>query len=118
MLELETEGGVSGRAVRYRANHTALMRGMAGIGFEAYLAPEDQSYIITTFRYPKHPRFRFEDFYARLSELGFIIYPGKLTAEPCFRVGTIGHLSPPDIEALLKEMRRVLEEMGVTAVTA
>jgi 2-aminoethylphosphonate-pyruvate transaminase len=118
LLELETEGGASGRAVRYRANHTALMRGMAGMGFEAYLAPEDQSYIITTFRYPRHPRFRFEDFYARLSELGFIIYPGKLTAEPCFRVGTIGQLSPPDVEALLKEMRRVLEEMGVAPVTA
>jgi 2-aminoethylphosphonate-pyruvate transaminase len=118
LLELETEGGVSGRAVRYRANHTALMRGMAGIGFETYLAPEDQSYIITTFRYPKHLRFGFEDFYARLSELGFIIYPGKLTAEPCFRVGTIGHLSPPDVEALLKAMRCVLEEMGVAFVTA
>lgn len=118
LLELETEGGVSGRAVRYRANHAALMRGMVGMGFEAYLAPEDQSYIITTFRYPKHPPFRFEDFYARLSELGFVIYPGKLTAEPCFRVGTIGHLSPSDVEALLAAMRRVLEETGVAPVTA
>lgn len=117
LLELETEGGVSGRAMRYRANHTALMRGMVGMGFEAYLAPEDQSYIITTFHYPKHPRFRFEEFYAQLSELGFIIYPGKLTAEPCFRVGNIGRLSPPDVEALLREMRRVLEEMGVAPVT-
>jgi 2-aminoethylphosphonate-pyruvate transaminase len=45
--------------------------------------------------------------------LGFIIYPGKLTAEPCFRIGTIGHLFPPDIEALLTAIRRVLEEMGV-----
>jgi 2-aminoethylphosphonate-pyruvate transaminase len=50
--------------------------------------------------------------------LGFIIYPGKLTAEPCFRVGTIGHLYPPDVEALLTAMRRVLEEMGVAPVTA
>jgi 2-aminoethylphosphonate-pyruvate transaminase len=118
LLELEAEGGVAGRSARYRANHTALMRGMAEVGFEAYLAPEDQSSIITAFRYPEHPRFRFEDFYARLSELGFIIYPGKLTAEPCFRVGTIGHLYPPDVEALLTAMRRVLEEMGVAPVTA
>jgi 2-aminoethylphosphonate-pyruvate transaminase len=83
------------------------------LGFEAYLLPEDQSYIITTFRYPDRPQFRFEEFYARLSELGFIIYPGKLTAAPCFRIGTIGRLSPPDIQALLAAMRRVLEEMAV-----
>jgi len=114
LLELETEGGVAGRAARYRTNHAVLMRGMAELGFEAYLAPQDQSYIITAFRYPEHPRFRFEDFYGRLSELGFLIYPGKLTSEPCFRIGTIGRLSPPDIDALLSGVRRVLQEMRVT----
>src|SRR5271157_3573970 len=87
LVELESEGGVSGRAARYAANHTVLMRGMAELGFEAYLAPEDQSHIITTFRYPRHPQFRFEEFYGLLSELGFIIYPGKLTTEPCFVSG-------------------------------
>jgi 2-aminoethylphosphonate-pyruvate transaminase len=113
LRELEAEGGVAGRSARYRANHTALMRGMADLGFEAYLSPEDQSPIITTFCYPEHPQFRFEEFYARLSQLGFIIYPGKLTAEPCFRIGTIGHLFPTDIEALLMAIRRVLREIGV-----
>jgi len=87
LLELEAEGGVAGRSARYQANHTVLMRGMAELGFEAYLAPEDQSHIITTFRYPRHPQFRFEEFYGLLSELGFIIYPGKLTTEPCFVSG-------------------------------
>ncbi|SPE39455.1 2-aminoethylphosphonate--pyruvate transaminase [Candidatus Sulfopaludibacter sp. SbA3] len=113
LLELEAEEGVAGRAARYGANHARLMRGMSELDFEAYLAPEDQSDVITTFRYPQHPGFRFEEFYQRLSDLGFIIYPGKLTAEPCFRIGTIGRLSLPDIDALLTAMRRVLEEMGV-----
>jgi 2-aminoethylphosphonate-pyruvate transaminase len=110
LLELEEEGGVAGRAARYRANH-----GAAALGLDAYLAPENQSYIITTFRYPQHPGFRFEEFYGRLSEAGFLIYPGKLTEEPCFRVGTIGRLFPPDIEALVAAMRLVLAEMGVAA---
>ena len=113
LLELDAEGGVAGRAARYGANHEALMRGTAELGLEAYLSAQDQSYIITTFRYPRHPAFRFEDFYQRLSDLGFLIYPGKLTEEPCFRIGTIGRLSPPDIEALLAAMRRVLEEMEI-----
>jgi 2-aminoethylphosphonate-pyruvate transaminase len=115
LIELEGEGGVEGRAARYGANHATLMRGMAELGFEAYLAPADQSYIITAFRYPEDPRFRFEEFYSRLSDLGFIIYPGKLSQEACFRIGTIGRLSPHDIDALLDGMRRVLAEMGVAA---
>jgi 2-aminoethylphosphonate-pyruvate transaminase len=118
LLELEAEGGVAGRAARYRANHDELMRGMAEMGLQAYLEPADQSYIISTFRYPKDSRFRFEEFYGRLSDRGFLIYPGKLTEEPCFRVGTIGRLSPPDIAALLTAMRRVLEEMGVLSFSA
>lgn len=113
LVELEAEGGSAGRAARYRTNHTALMRGMTEIGFETYLAPEDLSFIITTFRYPQHPRFCFEQFYQRLSEQGFVIYPGKLTAEPCFRIGTIGRLFALDIEALLEAIHRVLKEMGI-----
>jgi 2-aminoethylphosphonate-pyruvate transaminase len=113
LMELEAEGGVAGRAARYGANHATLMRGMAELGFDAYLAPADQSYIITAFRYPDDPRFRFEELYTRLSDLGFIIYPGKLSQEACFRIGTIGRLSPHDIDALLDAMRRVLAGMGV-----
>src|SRR5215472_5097928 len=42
LIELEAEGGVAGRAARYGANHATLMRGMAELGFAAYLAPADQ----------------------------------------------------------------------------
>ena len=82
LLELEAEGAGCGRAARYRRNHEVLTRGMAQRGFIAYLAAEDQSYIITTYRYPTEPWFNFEEFYSSLSDLGFIIYPGKLSQEP------------------------------------
>jgi len=117
LVELEAEGGVPGRATRYGANHAALMGGMAALGFQAYLAPEAQSCIITAFRYPEHPSFRFEEFYARLSDMGFVIYPGKLTEEACFRIGTIGRLFPPDVHALLAAMRCVLGEMGYSPIS-
>lgn len=57
--------------------------------------------------------FRFEQFYELLSERGCVIYPGKLTTEPCFRVGSIGHISVHDIRSLLEAVRDVLSEMGV-----
>jgi 2-aminoethylphosphonate-pyruvate transaminase len=102
LLELEAEGGVHGRAARYACNHATLAKGMAEMGFELYLAPEDQSYIITTYRYPSNPGFSFDAFYGHLSEMGFLIYPGKLSQEPCFRIGTIGRLDFTDIGRLLE----------------
>ena len=111
LIELDAEGGVAGRAARYAANHRALMLGAEELGLEPYLAPEDQGYIITTFRYP-NSGFRFDEFYRRLSDRGFLIYPGKLTREPCFRIGTIGRLHPRQIVQLLDAMRAVLSEIG------
>jgi 2-aminoethylphosphonate-pyruvate transaminase len=110
LIELDAEGGVAGRAARYRRNQEVLAKGMEAMGFEPYLAPEDQSYIITTYRYPTDPEFRFEDFYARLSEMGFVIYPGKLSQEPCFRIGTIGRLGVGEIEALLAAVKEIRGE--------
>lgn len=78
-----------------------LAEGMAALGFEPYLSSEDQSWIITTYRYPADPGFSFEDFYSELSELGFVIYPGKLSQAPCFRIGTIGRLNAEDVKGLL-----------------
>ena len=113
LREFNAEGGVRGRGARYRSNHVALMRGMRELGFETYLAPEDASHIITTFRYPANPQFKYEALYRKLSEGGFIIYPGKLSDEPTFRIGTIGALYPRNIEALVEKIGLVLEEMGV-----
>jgi 2-aminoethylphosphonate-pyruvate transaminase len=107
LRELDEEGGVEGRATRYCRNHQVLTEGMAAMGFQPYLAPEDQSYIITTYRYPANPEFRFEEFYSRLSEMGFVIYPGKLGKEPCFRIGTIGRIGVAEIEGLLAAVRRI-----------
>ena len=47
-----------------------------------------------------------------------IIYPGKLAQEDSFRIGTIGHLFPANIESLLAAIRDVLAEMGVAVPLA
>ncbi|MBV8207111.1 MAG: 2-aminoethylphosphonate--pyruvate transaminase [Acidobacteria bacterium] len=118
LRELREEGGVESRAARYAANHQALMHGMGALGFETYLAPHHQSHIITSFRYPLHPRFDFPEFYGRLSELGFVIYPGKVSHADCFRIGTIGHLFPHDMEALVGAIRQVLAGMQIDSARA
>jgi len=107
LLELEAEGGVPGRAARYRRNQELLVKGMVAMGFEAYLAPEDRSYIITTYRYPADLEFRFEEFYQQLSEAGCVIYPGKLSQEACFRIGTIGRIFEADVQRLLNAIAAI-----------
>lgn len=113
LAELDAEGGVSGRAERYRRNHETLVRGMRELGFREYLAPDVQGYIITSFHYPTHPSFDFETFYGLLNERGFVIYPGKVSDADCFRIGTIGQVTPDDIERLLSAVAEVLQEMRI-----
>jgi 2-aminoethylphosphonate-pyruvate transaminase len=113
LLELEAEGGVEGRAARYRANHQTLVAGMRELGFQEYLRPEDQGYIITSFRYPAHPNFDFDQFYRRLNEQNYVIYPGKVSDADCFRIGSIGRISIADVRGLLAAIRETLVEMEI-----
>jgi 2-aminoethylphosphonate-pyruvate transaminase len=114
LLELEAEGGVAGRGARYQQNHQALTEGMTALGFRPYLNADVQSYIITSYNYPDHPNFDFEQFYRALSERGFVIYPGKLTQADCFRLGNIGRMYPEQMRALVDAIGDVLQEMEIT----
>jgi 2-aminoethylphosphonate-pyruvate transaminase len=111
--ELHSEGGVAGRGERYRANSETLRRGMRNFGFAEYVPLPLQSYIITSFRYPADTRFDFAEFYNRLSEKGFVIYPGKVSDANCFRIGTIGRIFSSDVSALLRAVGQVIADMGL-----
>jgi 2-aminoethylphosphonate-pyruvate transaminase len=91
---------------------------MGELGFDAYLSAEHRSDIITAFRFPTHANFDFPAFYRRLSELGFVIYPGKVSNADCFRIGTIGHIFPEDVRALLAAIRSTLAEMRIDSAHA
>ncbi len=114
LAELEAEGGVAARHARYKANYETLVAGMRAMGFEEYLAPEDQGVIITSFRFPKDPNFTFEKFYEGLNERDYVIYPGKVSSADCFRIGNIGRIFEPDVKDLLAAIRDVIDEMDVT----
>lgn len=113
LTELQTEGGVDGRAERYQKNYKTLMAGMRQMGFKEYLAPQNQGYIITSFRYPQDKNFCFEKFYELLNERDFVIYPGKVSDADCFRIGTIGRVFESDIKALLTAVDEVIKKMNV-----
>lgn len=111
--ELQEEGGIKGRGNRYAENHRVLLEGMTKLGFQPYVDPDRQSYIITSFHYPDDPNFDFDAFYQQLSEKGFVIYPGKVGDADCFRMGSIGRLYPSDMHNLLTAVSETLAALGV-----
>ncbi|MFP6872633.1 MAG: hypothetical protein VCA55_03910 [Verrucomicrobiales bacterium] len=113
LCELQAEGGVEGRVSRYRENYEVLVAGMREMGVPEYLRPELQGTIITAFRHSNHPRFEFDEFYTRLNDKGFVIYPGKVLSADCFRIGSIGRLFECDIHALLAAIRSTLSELHI-----
>jgi len=106
-------GGVAGRNQRYSDNCKILVEGMRELGFETLLPSELQAPIIVTFKMPADPAFVFDDFYDRLKDEGYVIYPGKLTVAPSFRIGCIGNLSKTEMDSAMATIRRVLNDMGV-----
>lgn len=100
LKELDAEGGAAARGARYAASNQRLRDGMEALGFKAYISPEHQGPIITTFFYPNEG-FCFKDLYAELKKAGYVIYPGKLTERETFRLGNIGEIYDEDVERIL-----------------
>jgi 2-aminoethylphosphonate-pyruvate transaminase len=111
--EFDQEGGVVGRGKRYRENLGILLSGMRELGFAPLLPDSLQAPIIVTFHMPADPAFDFQKFYAKLSEKGFLIYPGKLTVADSFRIGCIGRLGAKDMRDALAAIKGAMAEMGV-----
>jgi 2-aminoethylphosphonate-pyruvate transaminase len=118
LTEFLAEGGQPGRGKRYAENCRVLIEGMRALGFEPLLPAQLQAPIIVTFRMPADPRFKFQEFYDRLKERGYVIYPGKLTVADSFRIGCIGRLYPEHMRGALAAIRDILEDMGVKSLKA
>ena len=112
LRELDEEGGIAGRQRRYEQNCRVLVDGMRALGFETLLPDGLQAPVIVTFLMPESEAFSFPEFYRRLSDLGFVIYPGKLTDRDSFRIGCIGHFGADEMRAAVATVRQVLQELG------
>jgi 2-aminoethylphosphonate-pyruvate transaminase len=108
---LRDEGGADARLARYWANHAALDRGMRRLGFVPFLSDDVRSPIIATYLEPMESSFEFEKFAELVRRRGFILYPGKVTAEKTFRVGCIGDIVPEDLIGAVQAMEEALNEM-------
>src|SRR5512140_3313273 len=89
---------------------------MSALGFRTFLNPAIQAPIIVTFHAPADPRYAFTEFYERVRDKGFILYPGKLTQVETFRVGCIGAIGPDEMRHAVNAIRDTLADMGIRQV--
>lgn len=107
LKELNEEGGVVARHQRYLNNQKHLATGMEELGFKVLIDQKYQSPIITSFIYPT-AEFDFHEFYQELKDNGFVIYPGKISQVPTFRIGNIGEVYDDDISKLLEIIKEII----------
>jgi len=115
--QYQVQGGLPARLARYTENCTALVSGMRALGFKTFLPDTLQAPIIVTFHSPPDPAYDFAEFYRRVRERGFILYPGKLTAVDTFRVGCIGAIGADILKQAVAAIADVLREMGVRRIS-
>jgi len=116
--QFAAEGGQPARHARYARNCEALVAGMAELGFRPFLDASIQAPIIVTFHAPADTRYSFREFYDRVRDKGFILYPGKLTQVETFRVGCIGAIGPDEMRHAVNAIRDTLSEMGIHQVAS
>ncbi len=116
--ELDAEGGVAVRFERYCENHRRLVEGYERLGFQPLLPQQWRSPIITSFLYPNDTNFTFDAFYTAMKRRRFVLYPGKVSDADTFRVGTIGHVYPEDIDELVAATADAVEEMKLELPTS
>ncbi len=114
--QYQAQGGQPARLARYTENCAALISGMRALGFKTFLPDDLQAPIIVTFHSPPDPKYDFGEFYRRVREHGFILYPGKLTAVDTFRVGCIGAIGADTLRQAVAAVADSLSEMGVRRV--
>jgi 2-aminoethylphosphonate-pyruvate transaminase len=114
--QYQTQGGLPARLARYSENCDTLVSGMRALGFKTFLPDALQAPIIVTFHSPPDPAYDFSQFYRRVRERGFLLYPGKLTAVDTFRVGCIGAIGADTVRQAVAAIADALREMGVRQI--
>src|SRR3984957_3253414 len=115
--QYQAQGGLAALIVRRTENCAELVSGMRALGFRTFLPDALQAPIIVTFHSPPDPQYDFAEFYRRVRDRGFTLYPGKLTAVDTFRVGCIGAIGAGSLRQAVAAVADTLREMGVSRLS-
>ncbi len=108
LREYEEEGGRAARYARYAALAEQARAGLARMGINAVLPPEQSSVVLRAYRLPDGVAY--PTLHDALKAAGFVIYAGQggLSAT-LFRISTMGAMNASDIDRLLTSIERFLQ---------
>ena len=86
---------------------------MRALGLDPCLARDVQGPIIVNIAAPDDPAWDLQRFVDLLKQSGWLISNFYNTAQPSFRVGCIGAITPDDMRGFLKAVASVLTTMGI-----
>jgi 2-aminoethylphosphonate-pyruvate transaminase len=107
LREYMDEGGREARYSRYRALAEQARAGLAALGIESVLPPEQSSVVLRAYRLPSGVTYA--TLHDGLKALGFVIYAGQGDlSKTLFRISTMGNLTAADIDRLIDSFGRIL----------
>lgn len=106
--------GRSARFARVRANWQSLVEGLRAQGFQTVIPDEVASPVIATFYEPADPCYEREVFFQLMRARGFVMFRGRLTEAPTFRIGCMGAIDRDVVDRVVAAVGESMTEMGVT----
>ncbi|SAK98281.1 class V aminotransferase [Caballeronia pedi] len=107
LREFEEEGGWRARHARYARLAEQVRAGLASLGIDSALSPEESSVVLRAYRLPAGVTY--ETLHDALKAKGFVIYAGQggLSKE-LFRISTMGALDANDMDRLISSFVALL----------
>ncbi|SAK59251.1 class V aminotransferase [Caballeronia catudaia] len=107
LREFEEEGGWRARHAHYAKLAEQVRSGLASLGIESALPPEESSVVLRAYRLPAG--MTYETLHDALKAKGFVIYAGQggLSKE-LFRISTMGALDANDMDRLISAFVELL----------
>lgn len=101
LCEFADEGGRAARFKRYAALAEQVRSGLAALGVEPVIAPEESSVVLRSYKLPAGKTYT--ELHSALKAAGFVIYAGQGDlSKSLFRISTMGQVTPADMNRLLK----------------
>jgi 2-aminoethylphosphonate-pyruvate transaminase len=112
-LRQHEQEGQAARLARVRRNWRCLVDGLRALGFETYLRDEVAAPVIATFYEPADPNYDRERLFELMWDKGFVMFRGRLTKEPTFRIGCMGAIDGEVMREVVRALEDAMSAMGV-----
>jgi 2-aminoethylphosphonate-pyruvate transaminase len=107
LREFAEDGGRPARYRRYAALAEQVRAGLAALGVDTLVPPAESSVVLRAYRLPKD--LSYASLHDAMKADGFVIYAGQgHLSQTLFRISTMGHLMPADMDRLIACFARVL----------